>query len=145
MLSKEDKKIKKWGIHPHFYNIWVQNLTCSWNCWYIKDSYRSSKLLPNTNCSFSVLYSVGHQSQDNFYLDKSIVSWIESLQIDRCNHAMCLIVPLFGLLAILKKKSLASFPLQIRYCRTFNINSHSVLLRNWEKKERQGNKKNNPW
>ena len=36
-------------------------------------------MLPNTNCSFSVLFSVGHQGQDYFYLDKSIVSWIESL------------------------------------------------------------------
>ena len=52
---------------------------------------------------FRLIYSVGHQGQDNFYLDKSIVSWIESLQIDRCNHAMCLIVPLCGVLAILKK------------------------------------------
>ena len=26
MLSKEDKKIKIWGIRPHFYNIWVQKL-----------------------------------------------------------------------------------------------------------------------
>ena len=24
MLSKEDKKIKNKGIHPHFYNKWVQ-------------------------------------------------------------------------------------------------------------------------
>ena len=93
-----------------------------------------------TNCSFSVLFSVVHQGQDYSYLDKSIVSWIESL-ID-VTTSMCLIVPLRGVLATLKKwKSLASFPLQILYYRTFNINSHIVLLRNWEKKEKQGNKK----
>ena len=34
------------------------------------------------------------------------------------------------------EKKMASFPLQIRYCRTFNINSHIVLLRNWEKKRK---------
>ena len=54
-----------------------------------------------------LLYSAGHQVQYYFHLDKSIASSIRKL--DTCNHTMCLIVPLCGVLAILKNKKKFDF------------------------------------
>ena len=72
---------KNWGIHSHFYNKWVQNLTFSWNYWYIKTA--SVIVLPKccntTKRSFFLLYSICHQVQGHLHLNKSIVPWIESL------------------------------------------------------------------
>ena len=59
---------------------------------------------------------------------------------------MCLVLTLCGVFAILKKKkkkkSLASFPLQIQYCRTIYIRTLVYFKIEKNKKERQGNKKN---
>ena len=63
-------------------------------------------MLPNTKCSFFLLYSVDHKVQDHFHLDKSIVL---NRKLDTCNHVMYRIVPLCGVLAILKNKKLAFF------------------------------------
>ena len=85
MLSKEGKKIKNWGIHPHFYINRVQNLTFRLNCWYIK--HRVIVLqnsCQNTKCYFSLLYSICHQVQGHFHLNKSTVPWIESLITTQC-------------------------------------------------------------
>ena len=84
MLSKEDKKIKNWDIHPHFYHKWVQTLTFSWNYWYIKTA--RVIVLPKCcqNHKVSLLYSICHQVQGHLHLDKSIVPWIESLITTQC-------------------------------------------------------------
>ena len=81
MLSKEDKKIKI-GVSILTFIIYEYKSWLSVETAGISKTDRVivlQKMLQNTNCSFSVLFSVGHQGQDYFYLDKSIVSWIESL------------------------------------------------------------------
>ena len=131
MLLKEDKK-KNWGTHPHFYNKWVQNLTFSWNYWYIKTArvIFLAKCCQNHKAFLFLLIK---------YLSsgaRSFSSRLKHCTLNRKldNHAMRLVLPLCWVYAILKnKKILASFPLQIHYCRTFNIYSHIVLLQNWEK------------
>ena len=42
------------------------------------------KCCQNTKCSFSLLYNIGNQVQGHFHLDKSIVSWKESLITTQC-------------------------------------------------------------
>ena len=86
MLSKEDKKIENWGIHPHFYNKWVQTLTFSWNYCYIKTArvIVLPKCCQNHKAFLSLLHSICHQVQGHLNLDKSIVPWIESLITTQC-------------------------------------------------------------
>ena len=140
MLSKEDKKIKNWGIHPHFYNKWVQNLTFSWTYWYIKNI-----VLPNvaktTKRSFFLLYSICHQVQGHLHLDKSIVSGIESLITTQC----VLFCPYVGNLPFWKIKKVWF----LFHCKSsiviLSIHIYTLFYFKIEKnkKERQGNKKNN--
>ena len=75
MLLKEDKKIKNWGTHPHFYNKKVQKST--------KLDFQLKLLVyqkqlelsflqnvaKTTERSFFLLYSICHQVQGHFHLD----------------------------------------------------------------------------
>ena len=144
MLSKEDKKIKNWGIHPHFYNKWVQTSTFSWNFWYIK------KIELSFFQNVAKTQSVPLPSYIVFVIRcKVIFISIKHCTLNRKldNHAMCFVLPLCGVqvLVILKNK---------KVCLLFHCKSSlctvvpSIYIRTLfyfkiekNKKERQGNKK----
>ena len=94
-----------------------------------------------TKRSFSLLFSICHQVQGHFHLDKSIVPWIESLITTQC----VLFCPCVGVFAILKNKKVwlpfccksSIVILSIYICTLFYFKIEK------NKKERQGNKNNN--
>ena len=94
-----------------------------------------------TKRSFSLLYSICHKVQGHFHLDKSIVPWIESLITTQC----VLFCPWVGYLPFWKIKKVwllfhcksSIVILSIYICTSF----YCKIEKN--KKERQGNKKNN--
>ena len=93
-----------------------------------------------TKRSFSLLYSIGHWVQGHLHLDKSIVTWIESLITTQC----VLFCPYVGVFAILKnKKRLDYFPLQIQIVLSIYIRTLFYFKIENNKKERQGNLKKN--
>ena len=93
-----------------------------------------------TKRSFSLLYSICHQVQGHLHLDKSIVPWIESL-ITKQSVLFC---PCVGYLLFWKIKKFGFFSIAnpvLSYFRYIFAHCFTSIEKN--KKERQGNKKNN--
>ena len=65
MLSKEDKKIKNWGIYPHFYNKWMQIVTIGIYQKQLELSFFQN-VAKTTKRSFFLLYSICQQVQGHF-------------------------------------------------------------------------------
>ena len=147
MLSKEDKKIKNWGIRPHFYNKWVQNSTFSWNYWYIKNQLELSffqNVAKTTKRSFSLWYSICNQVQGHLHLDKSTVPWIESLITTQC----VLFCPCVGYLPFWKIKKFGFFSIVnpvLSYFQSIFAQCHCFTskLRKIKRKDKEIKKINN--
>ena len=146
MLSKEDNIINKIGVSIITFII---NENKTWLSVETASTSIAARVIvlqtccQNTKCSFSLLYNIGHQVQGHFHLDKSIVSWKESLHD---NHAVCLILPLIicGVWSILKNKTADLFSITNHVLAYFlYIFALFYFKIKTNKKERQGNKKNN--